>query len=63
MKKCECCGEVYSLDLFRKLDFVGIIDTGKYADFDLEMRNCSCKSSITIKVDKEGESGSVSSFN
>ena len=58
-KVCSCGKEYSSLEIFRELDFVGVIKTGKYSETDLEMRNCSCKSSIAVNVKKGEDCGKI----
>lgn len=58
-KVCSCGKEYSSLEIFREMDFVGVIKTGKYSETDLELRNCSCKSSITIQVKKGEDYGKI----
>ncbi|GAF80804.1 unnamed protein product [marine sediment metagenome] len=53
VKICSC-GIVYSLEDFRDLKYVGNQPFG-YDDIEsLELRNCTCESTISIALDKDG---------
>jgi hypothetical protein len=56
-KTCTCCGKIYDLESYRELPIC--TNKGKEVSFDehpqrLEMRNCSCGSTIGIWTDRDG---------
>lgn len=50
-KKCSCCGKEHDAASWKGLKYVGVMETedetGKYT---LELRNCSCGSTIGIET-------------
>ena len=53
-KVCTCCGKEFKKrsDYFLKTSYVGIMRTGKYREYDLEMRNCDCGSTLATHIQK-----------
>lgn len=53
-KVCTCCGKEFEnrSDYFEKTSYVGIMKTGSYRDYDLEMRNCGCGSTLATSIQK-----------
>lgn len=48
LKQCGC-GLVYNRKTWNQLPFVGMQRSGFPGMFDLELRNCSCNSTLAIK--------------
>ena len=53
---CNCCGRGYTRDEFDKLEYVGTnhipggeLDDDKWDEYDLELRNCPCGSTIAVE--------------
>lgn len=51
MKTCTCCKKTHSHEEWLKLPFVGSMLTGdETGTYSLEMRNCSCGSTLGIET-------------
>ena len=62
MKTCTCCGQTYDSATWRLLPFVGQLDVPAGDSEDepaetLEMRNCTCGSTIATRELVASESG------
>lgn len=57
-KECTTCYHIYEHrdDYFNATVYVGIVKTGKYSEYDLELRNCSCGSTLATYIDKDSQS-------
>ena len=53
-KNCSSCGKTF----FQRKDYeastiyIGTFKTGKYSEYDLELRNCSCGTTLATHTDK-----------
>lgn len=54
-KDCSACDRSYTDRQHYVIStaFVGVIKTGKYSEFDLELRNCKCGSTLATYTAKE----------
>ena len=54
-KNCSACDRSYTDRQHYVIStaFVGVIKTGKYSEFDLELRNCKCGSTLATYTAKE----------
>ena len=39
--------------------YIGVVKTGKYSEFDLELRNCKCGSTLAVYTDKENSKNEI----
>lgn len=53
-KECTMCDNTYpSFAIYQnETSFVGILRTGKFKEHDLELRNCSCGSTLATEIPK-----------
>lgn len=53
-KKCSKCLFEFAnhIEFYKLTRFVGVMDTSKYSDFNLELRNCKCGSTLSHKSPK-----------
>jgi|GEM_PF-1473193 len=49
---CNCCGRTYDdrVDYLEHTSYVGTLETGGLFEYDLELRNCSCGSTLSAKT-------------
>ena len=54
-KECSSCGRAFDhrSAYESQTRFIGFINTGKYADKDLELRNCCCGTTLATYAEKD----------
>lgn len=60
-KDCSACELSYAdrQHYVASTVFIGVFKTGKYSEFDLELRNCKCGSTLAVYTDKENSINNI----
>ena len=54
IKTCGCCGTRYTRESFERLEFIGIMELARLKR-KLELRLCSCGSSIAVTTFRKAD--------